>query len=174
MTSPLRRALALACTAAVCLTSMSSRAQGLSVVEILDSYKAGKFAAVVAELEGDIDFKEVLKQLQDQGPAWIDAGGPDERDRRELVAATFALEAARAGEWREWKFIWKQPPLCPPPPPDGSPPSKAGCVSASERPRMEGAAAADRVGLPPHAKGRSPEANRTLVAARRARRGAAL
>src|SRR5688572_6056606 len=103
----LRRALALACTAAVCLTSLSSRAQGLSVVELLESYKAGKFSAVVAELEGDIDFNEVLKQLQEQGPAWIDAG-PDERDRRELVAATFALEAARAGEWREWKFIWKQ------------------------------------------------------------------
>lgn len=127
MPLPLRRALALACAAAVCLTSMSSRAQGLSVVEMLESYKAGKFSAVIAELEGDIDFKEVLKQLQDLGPAWIEAGGPDQRDRRELVAATFALEAARAGEWREWKFIWKQPPLCPPKPPPGAEPSKAGC-----------------------------------------------
>ena len=128
MALSLRRALALACTAAVCLTSLSSRAQGLSVVEMLESYKAGKFSAIVTELEGDIDFKEVLKQLQEQGPVWIEAGGPDERDRRELVAATFALEAARAGEWREWKFIWKQPQLCPPPPPDGSPPAKGGCI----------------------------------------------
>ena len=122
MTMPLRRALALACTAAVCLTSLSSRAHGLSVVDMLESYKAGNFSAVVAELEGDIDFKELLKQLQDQGPAWIEAGGPGDRDRRELVAATFALEAARAGEWREWKFVWKQPPLCAP----GE--TKGGCV----------------------------------------------
>src|SRR6188768_3037485 len=127
MTRSLHRALALACTAAVCLTSMSSRAQGLRVVELLDSYKAGKFSAVVTELEGDVDFKDLLKQLQDQGPAWIDAGGQEERDKRELVAATFALEAARADEWREWKFIWKQPPLCPMKPPPGAEPSKAGC-----------------------------------------------
>ena len=124
----LRRTLALACAAAVCLTSMSSRAHGLSVVEMLDSYKAGKFAAVIAELEGDIDFKELLKQLQDQGPAWIDAGGPDERERRELVAATFALEAARADEWREWKFIWKQKQICAS---DAGPlaDSKGGCIN---------------------------------------------
>ena len=124
----LRRTLALACAAAVCLTSMSSRAHGLSVVEMLDSYKAGKFAAVVAELEGDIDFKDLLKQLQDQGPAWIDAGGPDERERRELVAATFALEAARADEWREWKFIWKQKQICAS---DAGPlaDSKGGCIN---------------------------------------------
>src|SRR6187431_237449 len=122
----LRRTLALACAAAVCLTSMSSRAHGLSVVEMLDSYKAGKFAAVIAELEGDIDFKELLKQLQDQGPAWIDAGGPDERERRELVAATFALEAARADEWREWKFIVQNPKMCAPPPPN-QPPSSSDC-----------------------------------------------
>jgi len=122
MTLHLRRVLALGCAAVVCLAAVASRAQGLSVTGLLESYKAGKFAAVVAELEGDIDFKEVLKQLQDQAPAWIDAGGPDDRDRRELVAATFALEAARAGEWREWKFIWKQPPLCAP----GE--TKGGCV----------------------------------------------
>ena len=122
MTMPLRRALALACAAAVCLTSLSSRAHGLSVVEMLESYKAGNFSAVVAELEGDIDFKELLKQLQDQGPAWIEAGGPEDRDRRELVAATFALEAARADEWREWKFLWKQPPIC------GPADTNAGCI----------------------------------------------
>ncbi|HVQ41913.1 MAG TPA: tetratricopeptide repeat protein, partial [Vicinamibacterales bacterium] len=90
--------------------------------EMLESYKTGKFTAVVAELEGDIDFKDLLKQLQDQGPAWIEAGGPDDRDRRELVAATFALEAARADEWREWKFVWKQPPIC------GPDETHAGCI----------------------------------------------
>jgi tetratricopeptide (TPR) repeat protein len=89
---------------------------------MLEAYKAGKFSATLAALEGDIDFKEVLKQLQDQGPAWIDAGGPGERDRRELVAATFALEAARAGEWREWKFLWRQPEMCAPAE------TKGGCV----------------------------------------------
>jgi tetratricopeptide (TPR) repeat protein len=128
MPLPLRRVLALACATAVCLTGLSSRARGLSVVELLDSYKEGKFAAVVAELEGDIDFKELLKQLQDQGPAWIDAGGPGERERRELVAATFALEAARADEWREWKFIWKQPPICASDAGAGAD-SKGGCIN---------------------------------------------
>ena len=174
MSLPLRRALALACTAAVCLTSMSSRAQGLSVVELLEAYKAGKFAAVVAELEGDIDFKEVLKQLQDQGPAWIEAGGPDERDRRELVAATFALEAARAGEWREWKFIWKQPPLCPPPPPDGSPPSKAGCSALLSVLEWKAPPLLIEWACRRMRTDEKPRADRTLVAAGRARRSAAL
>ena len=31
------------------------------------------------------------------------AGGDAERERRELAAATFALEAARLDEWSEWK-----------------------------------------------------------------------
>ena len=120
MTPSLRRALALACTAAVCLTSISSGAHALSVVELLESYRAGRFPEVVATLEGDIDFKDLLKQLQDQGPGWIDSGDSAERDKRELVAATFALEAARADEWREWKFLWKQPAM-------GACGSKAGC-----------------------------------------------
>ena len=126
----LRRALegAVAVTlTGVVLAGGSFRGGNLSVVELLDSYRTGKFAAVVAELEGDVDFKDLLKQLKDAGPEWIEAGGAAERETRELVAATFALEAARADEWREWKMIWKQPQVCPPKPPPGAEPSKAGC-----------------------------------------------
>jgi hypothetical protein len=101
-------------------------AQGLSVVEMLESY-GREVRAVVAELEGDIDFKELLKQLQDQGPRGSTPDGSEERDRRELVAATFALEAARADEWREWKFIWKQKPICASDAGAGAD-SKGGCI----------------------------------------------
>src|SRR5262245_43165394 len=122
MTRSVRRALALACTAAVCLTTISSGAHSLSVVELLESYRSGRFTEAVTTLEVDIDVKDLLKQRQDQGPSWIDAGGAAERDRRELVAATFALEAERADEWREWKFLWKQPEMCAPAE------TKGGCV----------------------------------------------
>jgi len=121
------RLVLLTLVGGLCLAGVSSRARSLSVIELLESYKSGKFAEVVADLEGDIDFKDLLKQLQDLAPAWIDAGGPEDRDRRELTAATFALEAARADEWREWKFLWKQPEDCPMKPPPGAEASKAGC-----------------------------------------------
>lgn len=49
------------------------------------------------------DFEALPKQFEEQAPAWIAAGGEADRARRELAAATFALEAARADEWREWK-----------------------------------------------------------------------
>ena len=106
------RVLLLTLVGGICLAGVSSRANSLSVIELLELYKAGKFTAVLAELEAEPNFKELLKQLQEQGPGWIAAGSADERPTRELTAATLALEAARIGEWREWKFIWKQPPMC--------------------------------------------------------------
>lgn len=123
----LRRILLYLLVAAFALASVSPGAQVLSVVGMLDAYKAGKFSNVVAELETDLDFKELLKQLEEQGPGWLHAGGPEERQARELVAATFALEAARADQWREWKFIWKQRPICPGDA-GGSADSKGGCI----------------------------------------------
>ena len=104
---------------AICLIADRPAARGVSVVDLLERYSAGKFDDVIDELAGDIDFGDLLKQLKRDAPVWLDAGGPADRARRELVAATFALEAARADEWREWKWIQKQPQMCPPPPSQG-------------------------------------------------------
>jgi tetratricopeptide (TPR) repeat protein len=78
-------------------------AQGLVATALLDRYFRGEFEAVVASLEQVSDFDDFLKQLKQDGPAWIDAGGTAARERRELAAATLALEAARLGQWTEWK-----------------------------------------------------------------------
>jgi tetratricopeptide (TPR) repeat protein len=92
-----------------CLADGTSAARNLSVVELLDRYAAGQFDAVVAELAGDVNFEELLNQLKRDGPGWIAAGGAAAEARRQLVAATFALEAARVDSWTEWKWIQKQP-----------------------------------------------------------------
>jgi tetratricopeptide (TPR) repeat protein len=94
-----------------CLVSGRSMAQGTSAVGLIERYAAGQFDAVVAELGDHTDFPRLLKETREQAPAWIDAGGPADRARRELAAATFALEAARVDEWREWKRIVKPPPM---------------------------------------------------------------
>ncbi|MEX2662531.1 MAG: hypothetical protein WD227_11410 [Vicinamibacterales bacterium] len=106
------RLLALSLAVTACFVSGGSAARSLSVLDLLDAYAAGRFDPVVETLVGDVDFAETLKQLRRDGPTWIAAGEPAARERRELAAATFALEAARAGEWHEWKHIKKQPPMC--------------------------------------------------------------
>ena len=108
----MRRFLILAVVLGTCVTGGPARARSLSVVDLLDAYLAGRFDAVVQTLEGDVDFGDVLKQLRADGPAWIDAASPEARARRELAAATFALEAARTGQWHEWKWTIKQPLMC--------------------------------------------------------------
>ncbi len=115
------------------LSSGTTTAQRLSVLDLLDRYGGGQFEAVVEVLNGDIDFGDLLKQVRRDGPVWIDAAGSADRARREIVAVTFALEAARAGEWREWKLTQMQPQMC----------SGSGRVrAADERAVLEGAAAA--------------------------------
>ncbi|MCR4373696.1 MAG: hypothetical protein NUW22_02490 [Acidobacteria bacterium] len=80
-----------------------------TVVTWLDAYAAGRFKEVVSALQRTDDFSGILEQLKRDGPPWIAAAGPAEIDRRELVAATFALEAARAGIGRPWK-LWLRVP----------------------------------------------------------------
>ena len=87
----------------LCLSAGQLSAQAPSVTNFLDRYLHGDFDAVVSSLETLGDFRTVLKGLQDDGQKWIDAGGVAARERRELAAATFALEAARVDEWNEWK-----------------------------------------------------------------------
>ena len=98
---------------ATALTSGRASARTAPVTELLDRYLAGQFAPVVEALSADdVDYAAILAGLRRDGQAWIDAGGPSARSRRELAAATFALEAARAGEWHEWKLVQKQPQMC--------------------------------------------------------------
>jgi tetratricopeptide (TPR) repeat protein len=78
-------------------------AQGLVATDLLNRYLRGEFEAVVASLEKVSGFDDLLKQLKQDGAAWIDSGGATARERRELAAATLALEAARLGQWTEWK-----------------------------------------------------------------------
>jgi hypothetical protein len=78
-----------------------------SAVELLDSYLRGNYTAATDALSDDANLDDLLTRLRQDGPAWIEGGGSDARTRRELAAATLALEAARAGEWREWKIRTK-------------------------------------------------------------------
>jgi len=117
-----RRLAALALLVGLVFVGGRPAARALSVLELLDRYAAGKFDEVTGELEGNINFDDLLKQLKREAPAWLDAGGPADRARRELAAATFALEAARADEWLEWKWVKKNPKMCAPPSGSGGPP----------------------------------------------------
>ncbi len=107
----LRVFFALTTTALLCLAGARPGAQ-VSVGALLDRYAAGQFDSVVAELEALETWEPVLTHLREHGEAWIAAEGPGPVPRRKLTAATFALEAARAGQWHEWKIIRKQPRMC--------------------------------------------------------------
>jgi HAMP domain-containing protein len=106
-----RRSLVLAAAVAACLAGGSS-ARTTPLVELLDSYAAGRFDAVVRSLAATTEFDELLKQFRRDAPGWIAAAGPTGRARRELTAATVALEAGRAGARHEWKWIQRQPRMC--------------------------------------------------------------
>src|SRR5687767_10144987 len=106
---PMRRLLFTCLSAGIAAGGHSTTARSTSVHLLLDDYLAGRFAPVVEQLSQTTDFDDILKQLRRDGPRWIDAGGPSGRATRELTAATFALEAARAGAWLEWKWIQRQP-----------------------------------------------------------------
>ena len=88
-----------------CLTVGRPGAQAPTATALLDRYAHGEFDAVVATLGETKDLGDLYNSLKHDGPAWIDAAGPAEKSRRELVAATFAMEAARAGEWHDWKRV---------------------------------------------------------------------
>ena len=72
---------------------------------LLDQYLRGEFDAVVKMLSTVDDFTEFADDLEANGAEWIGAAAPEMRKRRELAAATVALEASRLGQSREWKEI---------------------------------------------------------------------
>lgn len=104
-----RRLLAACLVLGICAVTVVPTAQKASVIDLLDRYERGEFEAVADTLAGITDFGRLLDGLRREGEAWIASG---DRGRRELAAATFALEAARAGAWREWKIVQRQPPMC--------------------------------------------------------------
>ena len=83
----------------------------------LDRYLAGEFDAVAAELAAVRNFDNLREDLERHAPAWMTAAGDGERARRQLAAATFALEAARAAEHEEWKWVQQIRGVKPPQPP---------------------------------------------------------
>jgi tetratricopeptide (TPR) repeat protein len=85
--------------------SISPRAQSLSVSEQLDRYLRGDYQSVVTDLAARENLDDVLEGLKRDAPAWIEAGGPAEKSKRVLTAATVALEAGRAGAFMEWKWV---------------------------------------------------------------------
>ena len=99
--------------AIVCSLGLGAQTPPLSTSNLLDRYAGGQFDAVVAALEAQDDFAQILKDLKERGDEWIAAGGEANRSRRELAAATFALEAARVDVWREWKWLQEPPPGVP-------------------------------------------------------------
>lgn len=120
----LRPLLALTAVATLGVLGHTSGTRTPSVGELLDRYASGEFEAVVTALEDLETYEPVLLHLREHGRTWIQQKGQDAVARRELAAATFALEAARAGQWHEWKIIRKQPLMCAapaPPVPDEEP-----------------------------------------------------
>ena len=100
--------------------SADPRASSVDVVAMLTRYASGEFGGVVAELERVKEPEAILKALKKNAPDWIKAGGAADRSRRQLAAATFALEAARVNALDDWKLLqswmgleniyWKPPP----------------------------------------------------------------
>jgi hypothetical protein len=74
--------------------------------QLLDAYDQGRYDAVEFVLAATDRFDEVSQSLRRRGPPWIAAGAsPEQRDRRRLIAATVALETAKAGVERAWSQV---------------------------------------------------------------------
>lgn len=97
------------CAVAWSIAVAQPLAQPPTVTSWLDAYAAGRWEQVASELRKVEDFDPILEQLKRDGPAWIATAGQAQADRRELVAATFALEAARAGIGQPWKLLQRPP-----------------------------------------------------------------
>lgn len=80
---------------------VAAQSFALTAMELLDQYERGTPTAAEA-FKGVIHVESVKDDLHAQGERWIEEAGPKEVARRRLVAATFALETARAGLDHEW------------------------------------------------------------------------
>lgn len=101
----LRTVAALAVVIACLGGASSPGASGPSGIQLLDRYARGEFDPVVASLASVTNFEPIYKDLKENAPKWIEAGGVADRERRRLAAATFAMEAARIGALTDWKEV---------------------------------------------------------------------
>ena len=91
----------------VALTSLPPQAAPRAV-DLLNLYERGNHAAVVEAFLRVRDVGDLRKDLEKNGPEWTRAGGAGTEPRRRLVAATVALEFARArldDEWQELRSL---------------------------------------------------------------------
>ena len=110
----MRRRFAVGIVALTCLARADRpAADAPTALGWLDQYSRGEFAEVGLALSHLDDFQTLLDQLKADGPTWIAAAEAPDRPRRRLVAATLALEAARADEGREWKLVEHDPKIHP-------------------------------------------------------------
>lgn len=96
--------------ASICLFAMAVAATLRSApperaVALLERYAQGDFEGAVAAIAPLTDFGPLYKDIASKAPAWIQAGGPGDLERRRLAAATFAMEAARVGAVHDWKLV---------------------------------------------------------------------
>ncbi|TAK17051.1 MAG: hypothetical protein EPO35_03970, partial [Acidobacteria bacterium] len=99
------RKLLLALAIIIAAAPVNSHAGAGPGMALVERYARGEFDAVAAAIAPITDFQPIYKDLQSNAPKWIDAGGPADRERRRLAAATFAMEAARIGAARDWKEV---------------------------------------------------------------------
>ena len=93
------------CAVAVLAARPPAQAPPPRLAAQLDRYLGGQYDAVVSQFTKQTDFGHLLDVLKHEALPWIAAAPAAERPRRRLVAATYALEAARAAEDEDWKWV---------------------------------------------------------------------
>jgi tetratricopeptide (TPR) repeat protein len=68
----------------------------VAIAELLDAYDAGRFDTVDKGIAAIPDLPKFSVDLQLAARPWVSAGGPERAQRRRLIAAAVALEAAGA------------------------------------------------------------------------------
>lgn len=81
----------------------TSGQQPHSVDSTLDAYHRGNYSAAAIVAQNESDFAEFRRALEDEGPAWVNAAGPQEATERRHVLCAFVLEwlFANANYWTD-------------------------------------------------------------------------
>ncbi len=96
--------MAAVMAALLAVLTVDSRADAPDVRAWLERYGHGDFS-VTASFDAVPDYGAFYESFTKTAPKWIADGPAADRPRRELAAATFALEAGRANELRDWKYV---------------------------------------------------------------------
>ncbi len=89
------------CLLALPAPHLAGQGFALTAMELLDQYEHDPSFGSTG-FKGVIHVESVKDDLHAQGERWIEEAGPKNLARRRLIAATFALETARAGLDYEW------------------------------------------------------------------------